>query len=133
MTTTILSPALVLTGVVRTVERLSPSFVRIALGGKGFEHLGPEGATLDQRVKLLVPPAGRPAPSHLLDPDDWYVSWLRLPEAQRGHLRTYTARYVTGEGAERRLVVDFVLHTPEDAPPRCRRPGGDVGSGRPPR
>ncbi|CAN7444469.1 siderophore-interacting protein [Terrabacter sp. LjRoot27] len=110
MTTTTVSPVLLLTAVVRRVERLSPSFVRIRFGGNGFEHLGPEGPTLDQRVKLLIPSPGRPAPSVLLDPDGWYAAWLALPEADRGHLRTYTARAVEGEGDERQLVVDFVLH-----------------------
>ena len=110
MTTTAVSPVLLLTAVVRRVERLSPSFVRVRLGGNGFEHLGPEGPTLDQRVKLLIPSPGRPAPSALLDPDGWYAAWLALPEAERGHLRTYTARAVEGEGDDRQLVVDFVLH-----------------------
>jgi NADPH-dependent ferric siderophore reductase len=110
VTTTAVSPVLLLTAVVRRVERLSPSFVRIRLGGNGFEHLGPEGPTLDQRVKLLIPSPGRPAPSALLDPDGWYAAWLALPEADRGHLRTYTARGVEGEGDDRQLVVDFVLH-----------------------
>ena len=122
MTTTTLSPVLLLTAVVRRVERLSPSFVRIRFGGNGFEHLGPEGPTLDQRVKLLIPSPGRPAPSALLDPDGWYAAWLALPEADRGHLRTYTARAVEGEGPERQLVVDFVLHGAAD-------PHGDHGAG----
>jgi NADPH-dependent ferric siderophore reductase len=110
VTTITVNPVLLLTAVVRRVERLSPSFVRIRFGGKGFEHLGPEGPTLDQRVKLIIPSPGRPAPSTLLDPDGWYAAWLALPEADRGHLRTYTARAVEGEGDDRQIVVDFVLH-----------------------
>lgn len=110
MTTTTVSPVLLLTAVVRRVERLSPSFVRIRFGGSGFEHVGPEGPTLDQRIKLLIPAPGRPAPSALLHPEGWYAAWLALPEADRGHLRTYTARAVEGEGDDRHLVVDFVLH-----------------------
>jgi len=110
VTTTTVNPVLLLTAVVRGVERLSPSFVRIRFGGKGFEHLGPEGPTLDQRVKLIIPSRGRPAPSALLEPEGWYAAWLALPEADRGHLRTYTARAVEGEGDDRQLVVDFVLH-----------------------
>ncbi|GAA5032259.1 siderophore-interacting protein [Terrabacter aeriphilus] len=103
-------PVLLLTAVVRDVQRLSPSFVRIRLGGDGFEHLGPEGPTLDQRVKLLVPSPGRSCVTAHLDARGWYAAWLALPEADRGVLRTYTARAVVGEGAERQLVVDFVLH-----------------------
>lgn len=89
MTTTTVNPVLLLTAVVRSVERLSPSFVRIRFGGNGFEHLGPDGPTLDQRVKLLIPGRGRPAPTALLDADGWYAAWLALPERDRGHLRTY--------------------------------------------
>jgi len=110
MTTTTVSPLLLLTAVVRGVERLSPSFVRIRLGGDGFDHLGPEGPTLDQRIKLLIHAPGRSVATELIDPEGWYAGWLALPEADRGHLRTYTARAVEGEGPERRLVVDFVLH-----------------------
>ena len=110
MTTTTVNPVLLLTAVVRRVERLSPSFVRIRFGGHGFVHLGPEGPTLDQRVKLLIPTPGRAVASTLLEPEGWYAAWLALPEADRGHIRTYTARAVEGEGCERQLVVDFVLH-----------------------
>ncbi|MDN5765212.1 MAG: siderophore-interacting protein [Humibacillus sp.] len=104
------SPILLLTGVVCEVERLSPSFVRIWLGGEGFEQVGPEGTTLDQRIKIVIPNDGHPVPSSVIEADDWYAAWLALPEIERGHLRTYTARFVTGEGVDRRLVVDFVLH-----------------------
>ena len=104
------SPVLLLTGVVREVQRLSPSFVRIWLGGNGFEQVGPEGPTLDQRIKIVIPNDGHPVPSSVMEADDWYAAWLALPEIERGHLRTYTARFVQGEGADRRLVVDFVLH-----------------------
>lgn len=108
MTTTAVNPLLLLTAAVRRVERLSPSFVRIRFGGEGFEHLGPEGPTLDQRVKLLIPTPGHVVPR--LDPAAWYAAWLALPAEERGVVRTYTARAVEGEGDERQLVVDFVLH-----------------------
>ncbi|WP_323099592.1 siderophore-interacting protein [Intrasporangium sp. YIM S08009] len=111
MTATAVSPALLLTAVVRHVERLSPSFVRIRFGGEGFEVIGPEGPTLDQRIKLLIPVRGRQVPR--LDPTGWYAAWLALPEAERGFVRTYTARAIEGEGEQRRLVVDFVLHGAE--------------------
>lgn len=127
--TTTTDPVLLLTAVVRDVERLSPSFVRIRLGGDGFEHLGPEGPSLDQRVKLLVPPPGRPCVSTRLDARGWYAGWLALPEADRGVLRTYTARAVVGEGAERQLVVDFVLHGSAGHGGPGDVGGGDVGGG----
>jgi NADPH-dependent ferric siderophore reductase len=123
VTTTAVNPVLLLTAVVRRVERLSPSFVRIRLGGEGFEHLGPEGPTLDQRVKLLIPSGGHRVPR--LDPDGWYAAWLALPEEERGFVRTYTARAVEGEGDERQLVVDFVLHGPDG---HGGAPAGPAGS-----
>lgn len=123
MTTTAVNPALLLTAVVRRVERLSPSFVRIRFGGDDFEHLGPEGPTLDQRVKLLIPSTGHGVPR--LDPDGWYAAWLALPEHERGHVRTYTARAVEGEGDDRQLVVDFVLHGPDG---HGGAPAGPAGS-----
>lgn len=111
------SPFLVLAGTVRRVERLSPSFVRITLGGEGFDDFGPDGSTLDLRIKLLIAEPGRPLPLHLASSDSWYTDWLALPEHERGHLRTYTARYVRGEGRGRELVVDFVLHGTDAAHP----------------
>ncbi len=128
MTTTAVSPVLLLTAVVRRVERLSPSFVRIRFGGRGFEHLGPEGPTLDQRVKLLIPPAGRPVPTARIDYEGWYAAWLALPEPERGHLRTYTARAVEGEDQQRQLVVDFVLHGAPGAGFGGHGPAGPAGT-----
>jgi len=128
MTTTAVNPVLLLTAVVRSVERLSPSFVRIRFGGEGFAHLGPEGPTLDQRLKLLIPSPGRPVPTPRIDPDDWYAGWLALPEAERGHVRTYTARAVVGEGDDRQLVVDFVLHGHGDQAGRAGIPAGPAGT-----
>ena len=124
MTATAVNPVLLLTAVVRHVERLSPSFVRIRLGGDGFEHVGPEGPTLDQRVKLLIPSPGLPVPTHRIDPDNWYAGWLALPEQDRGHVRTYTARAVEGEGEDRQLVVDFVLHGPDGHTGAAAGPAG---------
>lgn len=112
-TTEVVNPLLILEGEVRSVQRISPSFVRIAFGGKGFEEIGPEGPTLDQRIKVVIPNPGRPLPLARVSPDNWYTDYLALPEEDRGNVRTYTARAVTGEGAERQLVVDFVLHTDE--------------------
>lgn len=92
---------------VREVERLSPSYVRVELGGPELADFGVDGPLYDQRIKLLLPgPAGLPA----LRPESWWADWCALPEETRGHVRTYTVREVRGEGADTRLVVDFVLH-----------------------
>ncbi|HEY7042093.1 MAG TPA: siderophore-interacting protein [Nocardioidaceae bacterium] len=93
-----------------SVERLSPSFARIELGGPALTEFGVDGPLYDQRVKLIFP-----GPSGLLpriDPydDGWYAGWRRLPTEVRGHMRTYTVRTTRGRGAGTTLVVDFVLH-----------------------
>lgn len=92
---------------VRHKVRLSPSYVRIELGGADLAEFGVDGPLYDQRIKLLLPGAGGlPA----LGADTWWADWCALPEESRGHVRTYTIRDVTGSGEQTRLVVDFVLH-----------------------
>lgn len=92
---------------VRSAERLSPSFVRIALGGPGLADFGVEGPVLDQRFKLLVPGlSGIPA----LTPQSWWTDLQALPEAARPAVRTYTIRAVRGTGADTEIVVDVVIH-----------------------
>jgi NADPH-dependent ferric siderophore reductase len=99
---------------VARVERLSPSFVRVELGGACLAEFGVEGPTYDQRIKLVFPgvPGGR-LPRFETDGDSWYTAWMALPEDERGHMRTYTIRDVVGTGADTRLVVDIVVH-PDD-------------------
>ncbi|HEU5038782.1 MAG TPA: siderophore-interacting protein [Nocardioides sp.] len=64
-------------------ERLSPSFVRVELGGPCLADFGVDGPRYDQRIKLVLP---------------------------GGPMRTYTVRDVRGGGPDTRLVVDFVVH-----------------------
>lgn len=112
-----LSPPMILDEVeVRSVERLSPSYVRVELGGPALADFGVEGSPLyDQRIKLVIPgPSGRPPPIAATDAS-WYRTWAALPEDQRGHVRTYTVRAVRGAGADTRLVLDLVLHLSEGA------------------
>ncbi|MFC6287277.1 siderophore-interacting protein [Nocardioides sp. GCM10027113] len=94
------------------VERLSPSYVRVELGGPALADFGVDGPLYDQRIKLLLPnDAGRlPAFRPEVEEEGWYAAWQALPEAERGHLRTYSVRAVRGTGTGTRLVVDFVLH-----------------------
>ncbi|HWJ82549.1 MAG TPA: siderophore-interacting protein [Nocardioides sp.] len=74
---------------VRATERISPSFVRLVLGGPDLADLGVDGPTYDQRFKLHLP---------------------------CGTVRTYTIRDVRGSGAETRIVLDVVLHPGEHGP-----------------
>ena len=95
-----------------SVVRLSPSFVRIELGGACLADFGTDGPVYDQRFKLVLPGASGRVPSLTAD-EDWYAAWLAQPEAERGHMRTYSVRDVRGEGVDTRLVVDIVVH-PDD-------------------
>ncbi len=116
MTSTATEPSVLLGTVeVRAVERLSPSFVRVQLGGPLLRDLGVVRPWYDQRIKLVFPGAPGVVPT-LVDEQssnadvDWYSTWLARPEAERGHMRTYSVRDVIGEGEETRLVVDIVVH-----------------------
>ena len=109
---------------VRSVERLSPSFARIELAGDDLADFGNDGPTLDQRIKLLFPATPGVLPE--LSAEDWYTEWLALPEDERPRMRTYTIRSVEGDGIEKRLYVDFVLH------PGAHGPGSDwAGAAKP--
>lgn len=94
------------------VERLSPAFVRLTLAGPGLGEAGlvDEGPWLDQRFKLIVPhDSGAITGVEDADPT-WLSTWAERPVSERGHMRTYTLRALTGRGDAARLVVDVVLH-----------------------
>ena len=79
---------------VRSTTRLSPSFVRIVLGGPELAGFGVAGPVLDQRIKLLLPgPTGLPQ----LRAESWWTDLQALPEDERGAVRTYTLRAISAE------------------------------------
>lgn len=93
------------------VDRLTPSFVRVELGGACLADFGVDGPTYDQRFKLIFPGTpGGPLPSFDGAGESWWTAWQELPEEERGHMRTYTVRDVVGQGPATRLVVDIVVH-----------------------
>jgi NADPH-dependent ferric siderophore reductase len=98
---------------VTSVERLSPSFVQVELGGPALAEFGVDGPLYDQRIKLVFPNDAGRLPSFEGVDDSWWDTWLQIPESERGHMRTYTVRAVRGAGPDTRLVVDFVLHPEE--------------------
>jgi NADPH-dependent ferric siderophore reductase len=100
---------------VTAVERLSPTYARIELGGPVLADFGVDGPLYDQRIKLVFPNAAGRLASFAGADEDWYSTWLGIPSEERGHMRTYTVREVRGEGVDTRLVVDFVLHLEGDA------------------
>ncbi|MDM4763036.1 siderophore-interacting protein [Galbitalea sp. SE-J8] len=103
------SPFIVTTVSVTDVLRVSPSFVRVTFRGDELADFGTVGAAWDQRIKLIFPPESGVLPA-IVGADAWWDAWRTLPEESRGSMRTYSIRDLVGEGDERRLVVDFVLH-----------------------
>lgn len=100
---------------VRSVRRVSPSYVRVELGGACLAEFGVPDKVYDQRIKLVFPNAAGNLPSFEGMDDSWWATWLQIPEDERGSMRTYTVRDVLGEGEDTRLVVDIVVHEAERA------------------
>jgi NADPH-dependent ferric siderophore reductase len=92
------------------VERLSPTYVRVELGGDALADFGVDGKLYDQRIKLVFPNDAGALPSFEGADESWFATWLDIPASERGHMRTYTIREVRGTGVHTSLVVDFVLH-----------------------
>lgn len=115
-TTTTQRPSYVLARAeVRAVERVTPNFVRVTFGGADLVDFGTPGDVYDARIKLVFPPASGILPDLDRDTDDWWGSYLAVPENERGSMRTYSVRAlnVTDAGtahAQTEVVVDFVLH-----------------------
>ncbi|HXH80014.1 siderophore-interacting protein [Nocardioides sp.] len=96
---------------VMSVERLSPSFVRVELGAAELADFGVDGQRYDQRIKLVLPHPSTGRMASVTGGDEsWTATWLDLPVEERGHMRTYTIRDVRGAGAGTTIVVDIVLH-----------------------
>ena len=94
-----------------SVERLSPTFVRVELGGPGLAEFGVDGPRWDQRIKLVFPDPTTGSITSIHDADEtWLATWLERPATERGHMRTYTIRDVRGSGGQTTFVVDMVLH-----------------------
>jgi NADPH-dependent ferric siderophore reductase len=107
-------PFVLAVATVSSVERVSPSFVRITFSGADLADFGTPGRVLDQRIKLVFPAAGASVP-RLEASENWYSAWLALPDDERGSMRTYSIRELRVSGEETLLVVDFVLHLAPDA------------------
>lgn len=94
---------------VKTLRRLSPSFLRVTFASEELRDFADNG--YDQRFKLIFPapacgfeklPAG----------ERWYSELRSLPEEEQCRVRTYTVRAVRREAGE--VDVDMVLHEPQE-------------------
>lgn len=95
---------------VRAVDRVSPNFVRVTFGGDELDEFGTPGDVFDARIKLIFPPASGILPDLDRETDDWWGSYLAVPEEERGSMRTYSVRDLIVSEAGTEVVVDFVLH-----------------------
>lgn len=94
-----------------SIERLSPTFVRVELGSPELGEFGVEGERYDQRIKLVFPDPVTGGTTSVEGADEsWMATWLDQPTEERGHMRTYTIRDVRGSGVDTTIVVDIVLH-----------------------
>jgi NADPH-dependent ferric siderophore reductase len=100
---------------VMSVERISPTYVRVELGSPALADFGVDGPLYDQRIKLVFPNDAGNLPSFEGADESWFGTWLEIPASERGHMRTYTVRDVRGTGVDTRLVVDLVLHLEDGA------------------
>ncbi|GAB2672873.1 siderophore-interacting protein [Thalassiella azotivora] len=90
---------------VRSVRRVSPSFVRVTFAGEDVGGLCCPGP--DQRIKVAFPLEGRDDVA-LPPGGDWYRSYRLMREDERPPIRTYTIRHLRADAGE--LDVDMVLH-----------------------
>lgn len=112
---------------VKNSKRISPNFQRVTF--TGIDDMGPAGAIMDLRIKLVIPgPHGLP---ELKGEGDWYAEWKELDAEHRGWMRTYSVRELRradahvegerldGENSEAEIDIDFALHgvgTPHSGP-----------------
>ena len=102
------NPTMVVAEVMRS-ERISPTIMRITLGGEALDRF--EAMGFDQWFRLFLPPADDvdtnfdlPKKINLLG----YVQFLAMPKATRPVMRNYTVRQFRAETRE--LDIDFVAH-----------------------
>lgn len=93
---------------VREARRISPSFVRLTLGGEALQdwrHLG-----FDQWFRLAVPNPNETRFDNLSPRFGMggYLRYLTTPKATRPEIRSYTVRTWRPETSE--LDVDFLIH-----------------------
>ena len=112
--------------VVRT-ERISPSFVRVTVGGEALRPLTHHG--YDHWFRLFLPREDGETNYNLPKRVDMigYVQYLRMPAETRPPMRNYTVREFRPDALE--LDIDFVVHGDEGLATRFAtraKPGDSV-------
>lgn len=119
-------PHVVMAEVVNT-KRVTPSMMRVTLGGAELAQFTPVG--YDQWFRLFLPRVGQdmlrlPTRTSGL----WYAEYLTTPKARRPWVRNYTVRAARPDLNE--IDVDFVLHAGADeAPGDTAEHGSGPGAG----
>lgn len=111
-------------GIVSATNQLSPTLVRVTLGGPGVSDFVSTGIG-DEYVRVFFPHGDDPTDVSLPNPEgDWWVTPDGAPEAP---MRTYTISGVRAAAAE--IDIDFVIHSAGVAGPwaATARPGHVLG------
>ncbi|MCW2287108.1 NADPH-dependent ferric siderophore reductase [Leucobacter luti] len=111
-------------GIVTHTDQLTPSLVRVTLGGAGVAEYLSTGIG-DEYVRVFFPHGDDPTDVSLPIPDgDWWSTPEGAPDAP---MRTYTISGVRPERGE--LDIDFVVHSSGVAGPwaAAARPGHVLG------
>ncbi|UTT47726.1 siderophore-interacting protein [Rhodococcus gordoniae] len=119
---------------VLAAERISPTFVRITVGGEDVDSIAPMG--FDHWFRMFLPAPGRQEPTLPRATDDrWWPEYQELPEERRPVLRNYTIRRVRPAGAglfgtTSEIEIDFASHGdlgPASAWAERAKPGDEIG------
>ncbi len=98
---------------VLAVQRLTPHWVRVTLGGAEVEKFSPMG--YDQWFRLFLPLSGEDGLDRLPPKANkmfGYLKYLRIPDGVRPVMRNYTVRAFRSRGKSGgpEIDVDFVVH-----------------------
>lgn len=107
-----------LTADVRSATRISPTFVRITVGGPELSKWTYRG--FDQWFRMAIPVGGQETRFDRLSKRynmAGYLRYLALPKATRPAIRNYTVAHLRAEASE--MDIDFVHHQGVDG----KKPG----------
>jgi len=119
---------------VRAVERISPTFVRVTVGGDDVDSIAPMG--FDHWFRMFFPtPQQQELTLPVATDDGWWPEYRDLPEDRRPVLRNYTIRRLRPAGgglfgSTAEIEIDFASHGdlgPASAWAERAGPGDELG------